>query len=129
MVRSSGTRLKRPVFWLKYFLKIHHFLSLINHSPSRHGPHALCLKSIFKKGKLKECLQISLPKSLLDQMVWPLESLKYVLRHWPNSFAICSRFRSNRTNFPYVGKLPTFSQFSKKTTLEPWKLSTHSHLL
>ena len=71
MARPSRTRLKRPIFWQKCFLKIHHFLSLINHSPLRHGPHALCLKSIFEQGKLKECLKISISKRVLDQMVFP----------------------------------------------------------
>ena len=57
MARPSRTRLKRPIFWLKCFLKIQHVPSLSNHSPLRRGPHALYLKSIFEQGKLKECLQ------------------------------------------------------------------------
>ena len=63
-----------PVFWLKCFLRILHFLNLINHFPLHHWPHALCLKSTYEHGKLKECSQISMLKSLLDQMVFPLES-------------------------------------------------------
>ena len=42
--------------------------------------------------------------------------LKYVLRHWPKGFAICSTLRLNRVNFLHVGKLQTFSQFPKKAT-------------
>ena len=30
---QSFTRLKRPIFWLKSFLRVQHFLSLINHYP------------------------------------------------------------------------------------------------
>ena len=49
-------------------VKIHHFPSLTSHS-LRHGPHALCLKSIFEQGKLKKCLQISI-KSRYKKVVW-----------------------------------------------------------
>ena len=53
MARPSRTRLKRSIFWLKFFLKILHFLCLTNHSLSRHGFHALCLKSTYEQGKWK----------------------------------------------------------------------------
>ena len=111
MGRPSRTRLKRPIFWLKFFLKILHFLRLINHSLLRQGPHAEVhlrtreVKRVLAKLDIKK---FSGPDSI------PVCVLKYVLRHWPHRIAICSTFRSNRVNFLHVGKLQTFSPFPKK---------------
>ena len=67
-----------PIFLLKFSLKILFFLSLINHSLSHHGSHALqvCLKCTYEQRKLKECLQRSIFKSLHRQDGIPARVLK-----------------------------------------------------